>query len=185
MPADPVGPNEFHPVAHPVQSVSDAVAEAQSIRYGFSGSRHLDERGRTVVASTLASRFKAVPAHCEFTTGVCVGVDSFAGQWLWRFVLHGRHRVIVPADRSRVDWWWTHRAIREAEGDSGVEVIEMPSGTTYRDRNVRIVEYSDRLLAFPEHGEDDPRSARSGTWQTIRLAEHYGVPVEVRVLDQV
>src|SRR5262249_19060923 len=76
------------------------------------------------------------------------------------------HIVVVPADRSRVDPWW--------EGCPEVTVIEMPEGTTYRDRNAALVARSAAVFGLPAYPEDDPRSRRSGTWQTIRMARRAG-----------
>ena len=47
----------------------------------------------------------------------------------------------------------------------------------YLDRNADIVSFSDALLAAPQYPESDPRSRRSGTWQTIRLARKSSIPI--------
>ena len=52
--------------------------------------------------------------------------------------------------------------------------IEMPPGSTYRDRNARLVAEADIVFAFPAYTEDDPRSLRSGTWQAARMARKAG-----------
>jgi len=126
------------------------------VRYGFTGTRTLEPADDDTIAHTLSM----LKDGTEFTTGACIGVDSFVGQSFWLAKPDAVHRVVVPADRSRVDHWWTHRAI----GDT-VRVEEMPTGTTYKDRNLRIVEQSDVLVAFPAHPEDDPRSMRGPTQQ--------------------
>lgn len=108
-----------------------------------------------------------------FITGGCVGGDHFIGAYLaHRFPRHP-HTVIVPADRSRVAPWW-----RE-EFPGRVHVIEMPPGTDYRARNLRMVHESERLLAYPMYPEADERSRRSGSWMTIRMArrEHDEQPL--------
>jgi hypothetical protein len=147
------------------------------MRYGFSGSRFLGDAGEKLVAQVLAE----LDDVTEATTGACVGVDACVGRYLWRTRSDIVHRVVVPADRSKVDWWWTHRCIRDS---ADVLVEELPAGWTYRDRNERIVDHSDRLVAFPKWPEDDPKSRRSGTWQTVRIATRRGVPVEVYVLSR-
>jgi len=146
-----------------------------SIRYGFSGSRSITAYDQATIYGVL----KSLPPGVEYTTGGCLGVDAYVGIGLWRTEPHATHRVVVPADRSRVDYWWMHRAIREGRG---VLIEEMPPSTTYADRNRRIVEHSDVLVAFPAHPEDDPRSRRSGTWQTIRMARQAALEVRVTVL---
>lgn len=47
----------------------------------------------------------------------------------------------------------------------------------YRERNKDIVTYSRLILACPLYPENDTRSARSGTWQTVRLARRTQKPV--------
>jgi hypothetical protein len=104
-----------------------------------------------------------------YVTGACQGGDAFIGQWLRVNRPGAEHVVIVPADRSRVHaWWLEHR---------GVLIEEMPPGTTYADRNSRLMKLGHEVTAFPAWPEDDPRSARSGTWQAVRMAKKAGKPV--------
>jgi len=145
------------------------------VRYGFTGTRTLEPADEDTISHSLS----LLKDGTEYTTGACIGADFFVGQSLWLAKPDAVHRVVVPADRSRVDHWWTHRAI----GDT-VLVEEMPATTTYKDRNLRIVEQSDVLVAFPAHPEDDPRSKRSGTWQTVRMARQRGMVVILTVLDR-
>ncbi|MHB1762638.1 MAG: hypothetical protein ACYCS4_07865 [Acidimicrobiales bacterium] len=112
----------------------------------------------------------------EVTTGACVGVDTYAARraiGLWPDSLH---RIVVPADRSRVapDWWTDF---------DHVVVDQMAPGTTYRDRNVRVVHNADIVLAFPLWGEHDVRASRSGTWQTVRFARRSKLEVIVVELE--
>ena len=105
-------------------------------------------------------------------TGGCIGVDALVA----RMAHGGRRRVhtVVPADRSRVDPYWRKHCDTFEELDPG---------TTYSDRNERIVELSDRLVAFPEYPEHHNLSRRSGTWMTVRIAGRAGKPVEVVTLN--
>lgn len=109
-----------------------------------------------------------VPAADRYVTGACVGGDAFIGRWLYDRYPDAEHVVIVPADRSQVDEWWT--------GVSGrpVTVTEMPPGTTYADRNARLVAEGQAVFAFPAYPENDPRSKRSGTWMTVRMGRRAG-----------
>jgi hypothetical protein len=50
----------------------------------------------------------------------------------------------------------------------------MPAGTTYADRNAVLVKRGTFVCGLPAYPEDDPRSRRSGTWQTIRMARRAG-----------
>lgn len=132
---------------------------------GFTAARELSpEAADGVVLNVLVT---GVPFAARYVTGACNGGDAFIGRWLYLNRRDAEHVVIVPANRSRVDEWW-------ADAHRPVTVIEMPPGTTYADRNQRIVAESDAVFGFPVHLEDDPRSRRSGTWQTIRMARRAG-----------
>ena len=60
----------------------------------------------------------------------------------------------------------------------------MPPGTTYKDRNEAIVNRVDELYYCADYPEEDRRSRRSGTWQTVRLARGRGIPVDGIILNQ-
>ena len=134
----------------------------------FTAARNLDDGGRAVITNVLVT---GVPLAGRYITGGCTGGDTFIGRWLALSRLGAQHTVIVPADRSRVDPWWDRPVIRRT---TLVEVIEMPPGTTYADRNAELVKRGAMLFGFPAYPEDDPRSARSGTWQTIRMSRRAG-----------
>jgi hypothetical protein len=136
---------------------------------GFTGSRELSlplAQSRRVIREAVQS----LPKDARVVTGACIGVDAEVA-----YLAYGTHHVhtIVPADRSRVDPHWR---------DYCDTFEEMPPGTTYRDRNERIVEVSTRLIGIAQAPENDIHSRRSGTWQTIRLARKAGRSVEVRLL---
>lgn len=132
----------------------------------FTAARDMNEAAQQgVVTSVLTVH---VPYAGRYVTGACTGGDAFIGRWLHANRPGAEHVVIVPADRSRVDYWWT-----EAE-DPAVTVIEMPPGTTHAARNARLVAEADAVFAFPAYPENDPRSLRSGTWQTIRMSRKAG-----------
>lgn len=132
----------------------------------FTAARELDARAANgVVTSVLAVR---VPFAARYLTGACTGGDAFIGRWLHEHRPGAEHVVIVPADRSRVDPWW------ESVPGPPVTVIEMPPGSTYKDRNARLVAEGDAVLGFPAYPEEDPRSRRSGTWQTTRMSRRAG-----------
>lgn len=132
----------------------------------FTAARQLSDQARDgVVTNVLVCR---VPHVDRYVTGACVGGDAFIGRWLRKHRSGAEHVVIVPADHSRVDPWW------EQAGCPPVTVIEMPEGTTYADRNARLVAEADAVFAFPAYLEGDRRSARSGSWQAIRMSRHVG-----------
>jgi hypothetical protein len=131
----------------------------------LTASRNLDEAAREgVVTSVLTFH---VPHADRYVTGGCVGGDAFIGRWLYVNRPGAEHVVIVPANRSRVEEWW--RGL-------DVTVTEMPPGTTYADRNARLVAEAEggAVFAFPLYPEHDPRSRRSGSWQAVRMARHVG-----------
>jgi hypothetical protein len=107
-----------------------------------------------------------------FVTGACRGVDAVAGRCLVSEHPTAQHVVVVPDNRNAVREWWP-----SVESRRSIQVYEMEPGSSYRERNEIIVELADHLVGFVEHPEDDPRSVRSGTWQTIRLARAAGVRV--------
>ena len=136
---------------------------AELLAVGFTASRELGQ-SRDVVVTVLTT---GVPRAGLYITGGAVGGDALIGRWLWVCRPEAQHCVIVPADRSRVEPWWN--------GCKGaVEVIEMPPGSTYADRNAEIVARSVMLFGFPAYPEDHSRSVRSGSWQTIRMARRAG-----------
>lgn len=64
--------------------------------------------------------------------------------------------------------------------DCDVTLLDTVHGRLpYRDRNQAIVDAVGRLIVIPEHPEDDPLSARSGTWMTKRMAERRGIPIDI------
>lgn len=135
---------------------------------GISGSRRLRPEGRAIIAQAL----EGVPFGTRLITGAAIGVDACVARLApeYGLLVH----TVVPANRRDVSPFWEERA-------DSFEL--MPEGTAFRARNLRIVELSSRLLAFPLHPESDPRSQRSGSWMTVRLARAAGIPVDIYVLD--
>lgn len=137
-----------------------------SVTIAFTAARELSVAARDgVVLNVLMT---AVPHADLYVTGACIGGDSFIGRWLYENRPDAEHVVIVPSDRSRIDTWWLDHL------PGSVEVCCMPPGTTYADRNRALVDEATLMFGFPAYPEDDPRSLRSGTWQTIRMARQAG-----------
>jgi hypothetical protein len=99
----------------------------------------------------------------RFITGGCRDGDAIIAEWLYRrgMPVH----TILPADHKQIDFLWARHANT---------YYQMPPGTTYKDRNAAIVAESERVYGFPMYPETHPRSRRSGTWQTIRMARRAG-----------
>lgn len=143
-------------------------SEGVDMRIGFTGTRMISEADRAVILSELGK----LPAGASYTTGGCVGVDSLVGYTVASWYPHAKHVVMLPNNRKLVDEWWT---------EVGTDVrLETPGD--YRARNKAIVENSDLLVVFAEYPEGDPRSRRSGTWMTARMARRAGVRSKVIVL---
>lgn len=145
-----------------------------------------------IIGFTAARNISGVPAAIftevldhlndahSFVTGGARGGDAAIGAYLaWKYP-EKKHIVLLPWNRSQVQDWWT----KLRDYDIRVQVIEMPEGTDYKYRNQKIVDYSGELVGFPEYAENDPRSQRSGTWQTIRIAKRYTIPTSVFVLRE-
>lgn len=129
----------------------------------FTASRDLDTAGEEVILNVLTV---GIPLCRRYITGGCVGGDAFIGRWLVRNRPEAEHIVVVPWDKGRVSPWYLT--------EPAVQVIAMPAGTTYKDRNAELVRRGSAVCGFPAYEEEDPRSQRSGTWQTLRMAEAAG-----------
>jgi predicted Rossmann fold nucleotide-binding protein DprA/Smf involved in DNA uptake len=137
---------------------------------GWTGTRTLRKRDLWIVRAAVAS---FVPRSVQFVTGGCVGVDAEVARLATTFGVYVH--TIIPWDRSRVDPEWS------AFCDSH-EL--MPEGSSYADRNRRIVAMSDLLVGVAQHPEGHIGSRRSGTWQTLRIARRAGVPTRVIILRE-
>jgi hypothetical protein len=120
----------------------------------------------------VADRLAALPEFSRYVTGAASGGDAWLGQWLAARYPAAKHVVIVPADRSQVDPWWG-----QPRWAGRVSVVEMAPGTSYAMRNAALVHWGDELAGFPAWPERAPGSQRSGSWQTIRMAQKAEKPV--------
>jgi hypothetical protein len=125
----------------------------------FTAARDLDPGSGGVIVNVLVQ----VPAAQRYVTGGARGGDAFIGAWLAQRWPSAVHTVVLPANRSQTDPWWERSAVP-------VQLIEMPPGTAYKDRNAELVRLGTAVFGLPAHEENDPRSRGSGTWQTIRMA---------------
>lgn len=112
--------------------------------------------------------------------GACTGLDQFvhfqlSRNWTTWTVVH------PPEDTKYSAMSRLLRHVRRTDLEPKVyaarnsDIVDglMPDGTTHQVRT---------LLAAPAYPEDDKRSQRSGTWQTVRMAADRGVPV--RIVDE-
>lgn len=147
------------------------------MKIGFTSSRSLSPAQQKFIVASLESLVAQVPQADGWVTGACVGGDALIGRTLARLRPNDTHIILVPADRSRVAYWWDSLEFQRV-------VINMPAGTTYKDRNSCIVYHSDAVVGYPQFPEKDPRSLRSGTWQTIRMAQAANLKTVVKVLHK-
>jgi hypothetical protein len=144
---------------------------------GFTASRELSLSDRDVIYAWLdnITKFSGVDS---WVTGACIGGDAFIAKTIAGMRPDTKQLVIVPSDRSRVEEWWMDKQFSALR----IEVEYMPEGTTYKDRNRRIVESCNGLVGFPLYPEKHGKSLRSGTWQTIRMAKKLLIPTQAIVL---
>lgn len=148
---------------------------------GFTGTRNVT---RNVAIDLLMPWFITdFRRYDHFVTGGCQGFDEYVGMGLAYAFPAKRHTVIVPSNRLQVAVWWPDVKTYVEDLGGVFEVIEMPQGTTYKDRNEAIVNRSDELFYLADYPEQDSNSRRSGTWQTVRLARKKGVPVDGVVVN--
>lgn len=137
---------------------------------GFTASRD--------IAGVPADRFTDYLDTCSeqsgFVLGGCEGGDTGISRYLDAMFPYIPQTIILPANHSKVNKWWL-----VYEPKCKLTIVQVPQGTTYKDRNQAIVDPSEEFMAFPEYPESDPRSLRSGTWQTVRLAAKAGLYVYV------
>lgn len=147
------------------------------MRVGFTGTRTVKLDAVQRVCDFVCSQSTG---GSEFTTGACVGFDAIAAHCLLDNFPDAVHRLVVPANQSQVD----HEIIERFQRLQGNRhIIEyMPDGTTYRQRNERILHHADKLVAVAEFPELNTRSTRSGTWMTVRIARRLGLPVRELVI---
>ena len=141
---------------------------------GVSGSRTIPGRSWEIIEATI---YACEPFYRTLIWGGCIGVDVACAEYAEIFSLK-RHAVLPPNRHLvAVDWreWAT----------SHEEIPDGPDG--YKRRNQRIVDLSDRLIAFPLYPEDHPESQRSGSWQTIRMARRKGImaDADIHILSQI
>jgi len=141
----------------------------------FTSGRELDHTGAQLVMRTCD---RVVPRAARYITGGARGGDALIGHYLAVTRREAEHVIILPANLSQTDPWWEPflqvPPLPLAPRPENFIIIRMPAGTTYEDRNAELVARGNTVFGFPAYLEGDKRSARSGTWQTIRMARRAG-----------
>jgi hypothetical protein len=98
----------------------------------------------------------------EFHHGACYGLDAFVHHHM------SRQDVTIFVHPPTIK-----RLSAESELARTDRVVFLKA-KSYADRNQDIVDGCEKLIAAPLYPEDDSRSARSGTWMTVRKARAAG-----------
>ena len=141
---------------------------------GVTGSRTVPGRSWETIEREI---WLCEPFYQTLIWGGCIGVDVVCAEYAEMFSL--KRHAVLPPNRHLVAVDWPDWATSHEEIPNG------PDG--YKRRNQRIVDLSDRLIAFPLYPEDHPQSQRSGTWQTIRMGLRKGIMAnaDIHVLSQI
>jgi precorrin-2 methylase len=137
----------------------------------FTGTRWPPYRTAGFIRETVGD----LDALDKIIVGGAPGVDELVA--MAALEMNSGHSVyaVLPCTTDPEDISWLDRI-------GGWE--QMPAGTTFKQRDARMVELGDRVIAFPLYREDDARMKRSGTWITVRIARKAGKSVEVHVLSE-
>ena len=139
------------------------------MNYVITGTREVFIGSKFRIASILEQYKDTAEA---MTFGGAIGTDTLAAHEVASWADRPFMRLVLPADRSQVD-----NANKFIEWD---EVVEMSDGSTYMDRNDRMLDSGDYVIGFPRGGRE---RTRSGTWATIRRGEKRGYTVDIHPLD--
>jgi hypothetical protein len=144
-----------------------------NIRMGFTGSRfvlrtedrHHQQKQRLIVDSRLDELVRSDVGMALAVTGACVGIDQYIAEYLLCEHPDVRQIIVVPWDKKLVSGLFLDRMQQHS---SIVTILYMPPGSSYRDRNKRIVFLSDMVDAFWDGRK------RSGTTMTMHIAKKAG-----------
>lgn len=144
--------------------------------YGFTSTRSLKPEHTGTILEVLRD-LPDVDERTIFNTGAARGGDTFIARALIQIYPRSVHRLVVPAgyyNQEFVDGWLPDGRNRLVE--------RMAPGTSYADRNARIVALCDRLVGFPLLEESS--EPRSGTWQMVRMGKRAGRLFRLVVLEE-
>jgi hypothetical protein len=143
----------------------------------FSGLSELEPKSYSYVAKCSRAHVEPV-RHDRFITGAAFGVDTLAAYLAYAWRRDARHTIVVPGGAHNVE-------IVQFAIAMDLEVIYMPGNSTYMDRNSKMVNLADRLVAYPATEHEVVRGGESaGTWSTIRRARKKGIEMFIYPLNR-
>jgi hypothetical protein len=132
-------------------------------RISFTATRKLRGEHESAVARALediVQRYRRMVA----IVGGAVGGDAFIAKYLHEQHNHEAHvHTVLPAQHDWVDPNW------EKNTDT---YEQMPTDTTYRERDQRMVDLGDWTYGFPFHTRFEMGTHIGGTWTTLNYARH-------------
>lgn len=140
----------------------------------FSGVQKIEDYQYLTIANAVR-RYALKSKNDHFITGAATGVDTLCFYLCTAWAEKAQHTVIVPAGNHNTE-------VVNFALAMDFEVIEMPEGTNYLDRNTEMIKLADLLVAFPGGSAELFRG--SGTWSTIRRARKKGIPIHIFPLDK-
>ncbi|MBO7303802.1 MAG: DUF1273 family protein [Clostridia bacterium] len=144
----------------------------------FTGHRKIKDGHRSKISALVARSIAYAYSHgCRtFYTGGAVGFDTVAAREVLRFRISNPDvRLVLLLPCTDQDKYWTaaQRSSYEyvlSAADEVVYVSEEYTDTCIKERNMHLAERADILIAYLGH-------ARSGSAQTVRMAENLGKEV--------
>ncbi len=130
-------------------------------KIGFTGHRELTPAQERKVITRCNQIIKEENAEL-YITGACTGVDALVALHMAEHHPEIQQLIIVPAKRTYVD----ERVLRIKDA----LITYMPKGSTYRERNERIVFNATKLEAFWNGNR-----RHSGTYMTMNIAKYKGI----------
>ncbi len=140
----------------------------------FTGTSNADMNKHRLIVRDTVSKLKGFD---EYVTGAAHGIDTLAAQEAYEYFPEANHRIVVPQG------FHNHIHVQLAMVAKNIEIEFMPLGTGYRERNQRMIDLCDHLVAFDIDIKKE-KFRGSGTWMTIRMAKEKPVPVQLVELDQ-
>jgi hypothetical protein len=140
-----------------------------TVRIGITGTReHPSDSQRNTLGMLITACMTVAISNREIHHGCATGADEFA------------HQIALTIPGLDIHGHPGYGHNRESPHQMIIRPAEFTSlwrAKLYRDRNYDIVAACDLLIAIPQYPENDSRSERSGTWQTVRIARRARISI--------